>query len=221
MFIPTATAPTQEAKVSKQIDNGTYFARITQIIDLGTQTTEWKGTVSTSRQFRIVFETVDELYEFSKEKGEQPYLLSKDVKYIVSKPDTAPDKVSSLTKILRACGIDTANSVNIFTIINKICQIETNQNDKGYATIINFTALPKSAKSLEFPVFNDPKIFYFDNFDQTKECFESQPSFIKDKIMASPEYKEILEQKQNKPLPNQDFTDDLPEIDINTVNMPF
>jgi hypothetical protein len=226
-FIPNAPIPAQESQASQQLDNGTWFARVVQVIDLGTQTNDWKGQVSIARQFRIVFETVDELFEFSKEKGEQPYLLSKEVKFIVSKPDTAPDKVSGLTKILRACGMDTAESVNIFDLLGKICQVETQQNDKGYAQIINYTALPKSAKSLPFPDFNPLRLFYFDNFVETQEGLDAQPEFIKNKIMESPEWKawsSPVPQIKQPPQANDEQLPDVAEIDLSEavkVTMPF
>ena len=194
LFIPQVEAPTSTSKEYPKLPAGTYLARIIQIIDLGTQKNTFDETKADERKLRICFETVEELYEFSKEKGEQPYMLDKEVTYRVSDVKVDPTKISALTTILEAVN-GNRNDKNIFNLINKIVQVSVVENEKGYNKITGFSGLPKSLKNIEYPVFGTAQIFFIDNYEQTKSAFDSQPQFIKDKIMSSPEFLAIGDKK--------------------------
>jgi hypothetical protein len=66
LFIPQVTAPESSSKDFPKLPAGTYVARITQIIDLGTQPNTIDPTKPAERKLNFKFETVDELFEFSK-----------------------------------------------------------------------------------------------------------------------------------------------------------
>lgn len=228
--------PVAQSTPSKQIENGSYTARIVHIIDLGTQKLEWQGQVKYQRQVRIVFETPDDKTVFSQEKGEQPYLLNKTVTFSISKPDTSVDKQSKLTLIVKAV-LGKTESVNIYDLLGKLCMIQTEISQKGYAEITGFSQLPKQLSKIAeaIPTINAHKALWLGNEqdsvgefnDEEKTTFDSLPDFIKQKIIASPEYNyrmfskpvtasEIEQATSNEPA---EITED--ELDISKLETAY
>jgi hypothetical protein len=188
-FIPQVTAPESSSKDFPKLPAGTYVSRIIQIIDLGTQINNLDTTKPPERKLRFVFETVDELFEFSKEKGEQPFTVDKEVPYKISNPKA--DKISGLTTIIEAVNGNREDK-NVFNLIGKLVQINTTLSDSGYPKIGTFSGLPKALKNVEYPEFNPLHIFWIENWEETKNSYEIQPQFVKDKIALSPEWKNVF-----------------------------
>lgn len=220
--IPTAIVPEKESTPSIQISNGSHTARLIQIIDLGTQENTFDTTKPATRQFRLAFETPTEKAVFNKEKGEQPFLLSKTVTFSLSKDDTPADKVSALTKVFKAIRGELGDR-NIFGLIGGLLSVQTEINAKGYATIVGFAPISKDldVSAKKFAQVNPSLCLYLepDTFDN--QVYQSLPDFVKETIRKSPEF-QALKQSSNSQIsePPSFSEEDLDDI-VNTAAMPF
>lgn len=170
------------------LEEGSYAARIYQIIHLGT-IVGYQGQMQD--KVRISFEVPSEMKVFKEEKGEQPVSLSKE--YTVSTHEK-----SGLRKLIVACdpkGLpeELEGEYDIENLLGKSCLVSVvhNQGKDGavYANIDVETVLPKGMKCLD--AVNEPKLLSYDNFDS--ELFNTLPQFIQDKMKQSWEYKTIIE----------------------------
>lgn len=169
------------------IEEGSYPARIYQIIHIGT-IAGFQGTMQ--NKARITFELPTELKVFNEEKGEQPRVISQD--YTLSFHEKA-----TLTKVINACDpkalkIDDDGFIEEFDIeqlMGKTCLVniihKKGKEDKIYANVSSCMALPKGM--ICPPAINEPSVLNYDNWNE--ELFEKLPDFLKDKIKSSDEYK--------------------------------
>lgn len=172
------------------IEEGSYVARIYQIIHVGT-VAGYQGALQ--NKVRLTFEFPTELKVFKEENGEQPQVLSNE--YTLSFHEKA-----TLTKVINACdpkalkvGEDgMIDEYDIEKLLGKACLVtvvhKAGKEGKVYANIGNCTVLPKGMTCP--PAINEPKVLNYDNFD--KEYFTTLPTFIQDKIRSSQEYKTVV-----------------------------
>lgn len=169
----------------KQIDPcpvGNHVARCIGVIDLGTQSKEYQGKKTTSRQVRITWELPEEKKVFREENGEQPYLLSKDYTQSLSQKARLKSDLESWRG--RGFTDEELQGFDIKNLIGKSCLLNVIHNDKGYANIAAIAPVPKGTT---VPAQINPSQ-YFDLNEYNQEVFESLPEFIQDKIKLSPEY---------------------------------
>lgn len=189
------------------MDEGSYVARIYQILHIGT-VAGYQGALQ--NKVRISFEFPTELKVFKEENGEQPLSLSQD--YTLSFHEKA-----TLTKVINACdpkalkvGDDGfMDEYDIEKLLGKSCLVtvihKAGKEGKVFANIGNCTVLPKGMVCP--PAMNPPKVLNYDNFD--KEYFMSLPTFIQDKIRSSQEYRTVvLGETQDTIMETNPFDDD-------------
>ena len=186
----TFIATEKESTPSQQIQNGSHTARLIHIIDLGTQANTFDPSKPATRQFRFSFETPTKKAVFGKDKGEQPFLLSKTIGVTISKEETPADKVSTLTKIMKAIKGNTEDK-NIFNLLGGLISVQTEINSKGYAQIIGFAPISSDIdqESPKFAQISPSVIFYLEDFSHS--IFEGLPKFIQETIQKSPEYQNL------------------------------
>jgi hypothetical protein len=164
---------------------GAHTGICTQVIDLGTQTSEYNGETLERRQFLFTWELPDELRE-----DEQPftiskfYTLSKDKKsgalYINEKSNLFKDLTSWLGRQPQA-------PFSPQDLLGKGCQvIVTEKNEKHVVSAV--ASLKKNEKVGE--PHNDLLYFSLDSYDE--DVFENISQGIKKIIMKSPEYAKIV-----------------------------
>ena len=191
-----ATAPSSQEFAP--IDAGTYLARCVQVLDLGTQTTEWMGEIKQTRKVRLAFETPTETKVFKEENGEQPYMLSKE--YTLSlgeKANLRADLESWRGKTFTA---EELEGFDLFTILGVPCMITvTHKTSKdGQKTFATITGISKIMKGMECPEAHNELIkFAIDEWEDA--TFEKLSKYTQEKIYNS------LEWAKRKPITMEDL----------------
>ncbi len=178
----------------KLIPAGSYVARCYQMIELGTQETEFKGQKKLQKQVNITWELPTELAVFDEEKGEQPFVISRIYTLSMFEGSNlrhdlegwrgkgfSPDELARF---------DITKLVGIACFINVIHK--TNDKGKTFSNIASISPLPKGVTCPK--QVNPSKVLQFDDFDYN--FYKELPKFLQEKIQASPEFKEMMKIKE-------------------------
>lgn len=171
---------------------GNHLARCYQIIDMGTQKSDFQGTVSYKREVRIVWEMFaqDDNGPIMMNDG-RPFSISKD--YTLSWNDK-----SNLRKDLQAWrgrpfNDDELKRFDLNNILGHFCMLNVIQyqkmNGKDGVKIAGISAVPAAMKAnLPAPV---NKNVTFNLFTPDYEVFDAFPDWLKEKIQSSPEWAKL------------------------------
>ena len=172
------------------VPTGMHLARCYRIVDLGTQKTEYLGTVKHLPKVMIQFEVHGE------DDAGKPLVTSKGEPMSISKNFTLSlAEKATLRKDLQSWrGRDfTADELRGFELKNvlgawaMITVTKTENNGKEYTNIANINSVPKQIKNAGLPeAFNKLAIFSIDEPDM--ELFGTFSDGLKAKIMSSPEW---------------------------------
>lgn len=181
-------APLPQKTQRELVPEGNYPARIYELIELGTIEGSWMGEVKFTHKVRIGFELPTEKRVFDEKKGEQPFVISKEM--ALSFGDLA-----GLRKVIEAVEgkkLTDAEAVDydVETILGKpllvtVKHSEPTQEGVQYANVAVYSPLIKGL-TVE-PLTNKIKLLTFEKWDDN--LFQSLPDFLKEKIQSSPEYK--------------------------------
>jgi hypothetical protein len=198
---------TNQSKPKELIPSGNYVARCYSMIHIGTVDEDYIGEIKTMNKVRITWELPTELRVFSEEKGEQPMVISKE--YTLSMHEK-----SNLRRDLeswRGKGFtdDQAKSFDITKLLGVVCMLniihKTTKTGNEFATISNISTMPKG---LVCPEQVNPT-FEFNFTDKYDEfALNAFPTFIKDKIKSSVEYKKLTGDIIDLPESEQEFKAD-------------
>ena len=164
-----------------RVEDGTYPARVVQVVGLGKhKATDWQtGKVKVYDDGNVVIQDlVMFTWEFPTERLEidgesKPRWYSRE--YTISANEKA-----NLPKILAAlgCGSDLSEA------INKPCLVTIGSTSTGKAKVTGVTKLPKGMEVAELE--NVSKVF--DPYNPDMEVWESLPAFMKTKIRAAEDF---------------------------------
>lgn len=175
-----------ESKPKQLPPAGTHVARCYSVVDLGTQTLEYMGSTKELRKVRVTWELPDELAVFDEEKGEQPFVLSREYTLsLYEKANLRHDLESWRGKQFTAqelAGFD------IFTLIGAPCLLSVihKTSDKG-KTFANVTTVSKLPKGMNCPEAINPTVAYaITDFDGG--AFNALPKWLQDKCKESKEW---------------------------------
>lgn len=171
-------------------DSGTYPARCIQVIDLWTQPTNYMGVEKKQRKVRITFELPTELEIFNPEKGEQPYILSKN--YTLSLSDTSGLRIDLESWRWQKFTSEELEWFDIHNILGKECSLGVihKKSDDGKKTFANISSVGKAMKGMITPEAINPLVYFtIEDFDQS--IYDSLPEFLRTKISESKEFKAI------------------------------
>lgn len=184
---------------------GNHVARCIQLVDMGTQKSEWKGQVKIQAKVRITWELPEVTKVFKEGEPEKPYLISKT--YTASlheKAALAKDLESWRGKAFTAEereGFDLKKVLGATCLLNVIHE---NKDGTIYANIASISQIPKGMPVK--PAVNPLLCFSFGEF--SREVFDSLPDFLKDKIRLSPEYAHATNGAQH----SEEYSDEIPDI---------
>jgi len=155
----------------QRIGEGTYPARIAQVLDLGMQRDEYKGEVKTAQKLWITFELPTERIDVNGES--KPRWISREV------TKSTGDK-AILMKVLKAIfSQEELDEVESFKeMLGKPLLIEVGTTSGGKDKVIGFTKVMKgmSISGLE----SNPAYLDCENIDN--DVYDSLPDFLKEKI---------------------------------------
>ena len=163
---------------------GTQCARLIQIVDLGTQETEFQGQKKNKRQVRLTWELVDAE-------------MSDGRKFVVGKTYNASLYKSSLLDAIQSMTgkpveFESDGSYDMKKLLDSPCMItvvHTVKGDKTYANIASLSPLPMiKGKTIDCEASTNHLInFGFDLYDQ--DTYDMIPAWVQAIIEKSPEYR--------------------------------
>lgn len=212
--IPNGAIPMSEPTSNiPALDAGSYTARIYQVIDLGTQTSQYKGEEKINRKFAIRFEIPTKKYVFNEESGEQPYSVTWTVNFKIT--DESSSLKANLNQIIEAVGDVPVQGYNIFSLLGKTCSIKVVKSPDGkYTNIESATPLSEDIdiNQDKFKAINDIKALFLEPGQFDTAVYETLGKKTREKITNSPEYKAIVNTpaKSQTMVPNKD----IPDIDV-------
>ena len=203
-----AITATTNSTVKEIIPAGNYIARCYQMIEIGTVNELIMGENKVLKKVRIGWELPTELKVFNEEKGEQPFVRSKE--YTLSMHEKSSLRADLKSWRGKDFTEEEARAFDITKLIGKPCMIniihKPSKSDptKIYDNIAGITPLPKGVTMPE--QINPTFVLSYDSFNQ--EAFEALPDFIKDKMKGSLEYAAI--HQPNAVQTQAQHEDDLP-----------
>lgn len=160
----------------ERIPEGTYPARLVQMVSLGVQETEWKGVVKQSPKIMLTFELPTETITINGE--EQPRWLSRE--FTLSLSD-----MSNLTPVVKALD-PKGECSDLSELLGKPCMVQVGSTATGNAKITNIVAPMRGMPVAE--IYNPDKMLAFDFESPDLEVFATFPQFIQDKIKSAKNY---------------------------------
>lgn len=175
---------------------GNHLATCYEVIDLGTQKTEYEGEVKHQRKIWIGWELPNELMEDGR-----PHVIGR--RYTLSSHEKSTLRKNLESWRGKAFSKEDFGEFEITNVVGVACFLNVVHNEKGdrtYANIQAVAALPKGTPAP--PLINKPVKFDLDSFDQ--EVFDSLSDRMKETIAESPEFQAI----HGKPVNSLDEADD-------------
>lgn len=164
---------------------GNHVARCIQIVDMGTQKSEWQGKVKFMAKVRLTWELPEVTKEFKEGEGEKPYLIAKT--YTASMHEKA-----ALSKDLeswrgKAFTDEERAGFDLKNVLGKPCLLNVIHETKDGNTYANIASISQVPKGMTVkPAVNPIVEFSLAEFSQS--AFDALPDFLKEKIRLSPEY---------------------------------
>jgi hypothetical protein len=173
------------------VEPGTYVARCVHMYEIGTIEVDFGKGFQKIHKVRVEWELPEEKTVFSKDKGEEPFIVSKEY-------NLSMHKKSKLRKDLESWrGQPYEESqlehVDVTAVLGKSCLLtiihEPQKNDpsKKNAEVSSVTKLMKN--QICPPQINPSRLLSFEKFDW--EVYSSLSDWLKDKIAESQEFKKI------------------------------
>lgn len=172
--------PKQEFEMAPQ---GTHIATCYQVIDLGSQISEFNGEKKIHRKVRISWELSSELM-----KDGRPFSVNKT--YNLSSNDKSSLVIDINAWRGKPFTTEEFGSFDLTKLLGKSCMLQVMYNEskgKTYANVKAVMALPKGQAST--PLTNPAVGFSLGDFNQS--VFDGLTDYLKQMIMASPEFKEL------------------------------
>lgn len=163
---------------------GQHVARIVSIVYLGTV----KSSFGDTFKMRMTWELPNETHKFKDGEQERPFVVSKETSLSMGKKSTLRPIVEGM--IGTSLTDEEAYDFDLDDLLGKECQVhivhEETENGK-YANVKSVSPLLKGVNCP--PAFNKPSILSYERWSQ--DAFDALPGFLKDKMMATPEYKKL------------------------------
>lgn len=180
-----AIIATNESKPRELLPAGNHVAICYEMIHVGTVTKLIQGDMKTLNEVRLTWEVGDEMREF--DGVSKPMVISKEYTLSMNPKANLRKDLDSWRGV--AFTEDEAKAFDVTKLIGVACMVnvihKTVSNGNTYANISGITPLHKS---MEKPKQHNPSSeLSYNAWDQSK--FDKLPSFIKDKMISSEEYK--------------------------------
>ena len=181
----------------KKAPEGMHRAICYRFVDLGTQESEYQGTINHRRKVALSFELVDEIDTFEGPDGEvsKPFAVHARHTWSMSeKGNLRPFLESWRGKAfseddLAEGGFDAKNLIGVPCYVNVV---HAESNGKTYANIKAITPLPKQARENMPSMHNDPIYFSLQKDRVDWDLFDKFHENTQATIKRSPEYQELV-----------------------------
>lgn len=202
------TAKTSE-KSYELVPAGNHVARCISMIEIGTVDETFQGEPKKLHKVRITWELPLETKVFHEEKGEQPFVVSKE--YTLSFHEKATLRKDLQAWRGKAFTEDEARGFDITKLLGVPCMVNVvhveSKNGNTYSNVAGLSPIPKGMTCPE--QVNPTFVLSYDEFDFKK--FDTLPKWLQEKMQTTPEYHKVSNPKTvkevAKTLPKED---DLP-----------
>ena len=160
---------------------GTYGARCCSLIDLGTQTDEYKGEKNTRRKIVVTWEI-----ELFMADG-RPYTVSKFYTASLGKKSNMRKDFESWRGV--AFSEEQLKGFDLKNVLGATCLLSIIESETGKTKVNAVMKLPKNIKVQE--AVNSPVFFSMETGEFNAEIFDGLSDYFKKQIINSPEYKEL------------------------------
>lgn len=196
-------------KPVERIGEGTYPARLVQVLDLGKQVeTDWQtgevktwddGNTMLKPKVWLTFELPDETIDVDGEA--KPRWISKE--YNVSFHEK-----SALTQVVSALNDGKAKTLADLIGQPALVEIGTTRTGKDKLTSVSKVVKGMTVGELQ----NDPKFFDFDN--PNRDIYDNLPNFLQEKIKEGAEHSRATKVSQMIDMPAKPKQEDLGDDDL-------
>ncbi len=163
---------------------GTHMARVINIIYLGTV----KGSFGDSYKVRITWELPTETHVFKEGEEAKPFSISRETTLSMGQKSNLRPIVEGVLGV--SLKDEEAYAFDIDEILGKECLLTVVYDEGENGTYANVGTVTKLVKGMVCPPAVNPlKILSYEKFDE--KYFETLPSFIKEKMAKTPEYKKL------------------------------
>ena len=177
----------------QKVNPGMYVARCYSMIEIGTITTEFNGETKKAHKVAITWELPTELAVFNKDKGEEPYVVTKTYTLSMHEKSTLRKDLESW----RGKGYtdEEARRFDITKLLGVPCNLNVihvpGKDNKTYVQVASISPLMKGQTCPD--QINQTRVLSFDEFNW--DVFNSLSDYMKDKIKSSEEF-QMLEEPQ-------------------------
>jgi hypothetical protein len=180
----TLKAPSR--KESTPVPKGNHIARLYQIIHIGTNSFEYMGETKSSDKIRLTFELSNERKVFKEGDEPKPFSVSREFGFSMYTKSKLRPFVESM---IGAPLFDKeADNFDFESLLGQKCLLNVVHEEKNgnvYANIAGASPLPKGMDALA--QVNESKMI--DVNTAAFEEIEALPSFIREKMQSSDEFK--------------------------------
>lgn len=198
----------------KRVPAGVFIGRCYQLIDMGTQESEYQGEKKFQHKIKICWELFGEddqgndlTYE---QDGKQlPMTISKN--YTMSLHEKAGLRKDLAAWRGRDFTDEEARAFDVSKLLGAYCMVNvttSENNGKTYSNVAGLTPLPGALKNSKPAPGHTDSIFNLD--DPDLELFETFHDNLKEKIKASPEWHQIFGKSSNKAEADVTEDDEIP-----------
>lgn len=165
---------------------GTHVARCVQVIDLGTQPGSAKFPAP-KHKIRISWELPDEKAVFVEERGEEPFMASKN--YTLSLSDKATMRHDLESWRGKSFTAEELKGFDITKLLDVPCLLTIVHETKGDKVYANINSVSKMAKGMSCAARVNPLVKY-EIENGRDEVFEALPEWLQNTIAGCDEWSE-------------------------------
>jgi hypothetical protein len=181
-------------KEFKKVPQGLHLAVCTEIVDLGTQKSEYKGKAREARKVVVRFTLSHTLHEEGELAG-TPMHVSQTFTASLSEKATLRKFLESWRG--QAFSAAELEGFNLGNLLGKPCQLQIIHETKGDKAFANISSVVGVMKGTAIPAVDSLRLFDLDAFEQ--EVFDALPDWQKEQIVESPEYKRATGNAEGTP----------------------
>lgn len=197
---------------------GTHLAVCYRVIDLGTQSGTYMGKPKVARKVLISWELPDE-----KMTDGRPFTISQRYTWSMSEKATLRKHLESWRGKAFSDADFGPQGFNIKNILGVGCVLTITHETKQEKTYANISAVGKLMKGMVAPELTNPTAYLWiaqDHWDS--ETFTKLGDGLRNAIMGSPEYRELVNGRDNEPPPiDAPDTHSDPIPDFHSDPIPF
>lgn len=200
-------------------ESGLHNAICIKLIDMGTQTSNYKGKETIRRRFRIVWELYETAFQLNENTEMQPHTIEKEYTLSLHYNANLRQDLDSWRGVeFQKNELDRFEMRKILgqpCILNIV--IKTSEKGRDYAKVENIIKMKTSDVEKVPTPYNKIEMFSFEDAEPNWKMFESLPNYLQDIINTSPEMQDIREGSPDEP--ESQLDSNLPDYDNDDV--PF